>query len=247
MIKDKKTMNITRLLMCVLCVSCLSTSAFAQEEPVDKYKGNAELGYVKTTGNTETQTLNFKSKVEANYNKWRQTLKLEALNSRDGDVTTAEKYLGSLKTDYRFTKRDYAFGLLAYENDRFSGYKYQANISVGYGRQVIDRKNLWLNLEGGPGARFSELDETGESQDEFILFLAGDFGWQISETSLFEQELSTEIGEDSTITRSTTSLSAQIVGSLAMKLSYKVKHTSDVPPDIEKTDTETSVTLVYKF
>lgn len=218
----------------------------SKEKEKEKYSGNVELGYVNTTGNTETQTINAKAKVEANYSKWRQTLKLEALNNSDEDTTTAERYFASLKTDYRFSQRDYAFGLINYDNDRFSGYNYRTSISLGYGRRVIDDSTLWLDLEGGPGARFSELD-SGENQDEFIVRLAGDLGWKIGETSQFEQELSSDIGEDATITRSVTSLSAQIVGSLAMKLAYTLRHTSEVPADIEKTDTETSVTLVYKF
>ena len=229
---------------------CLSIVAQAEEQPEekpkDKYKGNVELGYVNTTGNTETQTINAKAKVEANYAKWRQTVKLGALNNSDGDTTTAEKYYASLKTDYRFSQRNYAFGLIDYDNDRFSGFNYRTSISLGYGRRVIDETALWLDLEGGPGARFSELD-SGESQDEFMFRLAGNLGWKISETSLSEQELSSDIGEDTTITRSVTALSAQIIGSLAMKLAYTLRHTSEVPADIKKTDTETSVTLVYKF
>ncbi|MGD8559906.1 MAG: DUF481 domain-containing protein, partial [Gammaproteobacteria bacterium] len=54
-------------------------------------------------------------------------------------------------------------------------------------------------------------------------------------------------GDDETVTKSVTALTANINSSLAMKLSYTIKHTSEVPPDIEKTDTETVVTIVYKY
>jgi putative salt-induced outer membrane protein len=241
------------LLLCG-AVLLLSSNGYAEEAPeqpakpaeLDPYKGNVELGYVNTTGNTETQTLNAKAKVEALYNKWRQTLQLEALNSSDKKVTTAERYLALLKSDYRFSERDYAFGLLNYENDRFSGYDYRVSLTVGYGRRVIDSELLWLEFEGGPGVRYSKLND-GDTQDEGVLRLAGKLGWQISESSLFEQDLSTEIGEDVTISRSVSALSMQIIGSLAMKLSYTYRHTSEVPEGVKKNDTETSVTLVYKF
>jgi putative salt-induced outer membrane protein len=205
-----------------------------------------ELGYVNTSGNTETQTLNTKAKVEASYGQWRQTLKLEALNSSDKKVTTAERYLAFLKSDYRFSKRDYAFGLINYDNDRFSGYDYRTSLTVGYGRRVIDGELLWLEFEGGPGVRYSKVSE-GETEDEAVLRLAGDLGWQISKSSLFEQELSTEIGEDATISRSVSALSTQIIGSLAMKLSYTYRYVSKVPEGVQKKDAETSVNLVYKF
>lgn len=244
------------LLMCApLLMSMASPAAQAQETPqatdqtappADLYKGNVELGYVKTSGNTETQTLNAKAKVEAHYSKWRQTLQLEALNSSDKDVTTAERYLASLKTDYRFSKLDYAFGLLNYENDRFSGYDFRTSVTVGYGRRVIDTEPLWLELEGGPGWRYSKPNDD-DGQDEAVLRLAGNLGWQLSQSALFEQDLSTEIGEDVTISRSVSALSLQIIGSLAMKLAYSYRYTSEVPVGIEKQDTETSVTLVYKL
>ena len=239
-----------------LCTAVLflSPNGYAEQAPnqpaksaeVNTYKGNVELGYVNTSGNTETQTLNAKAKVEAMYSKWRQSLQLEALNSSDKKVTTAERYLALLKSDYRFSKRDYAFGLLNYENDRFTGYDYRASITLGYGRRVIDSEPLWLELEGGPGVRYSKLND-GDTQDEAVFRLAGNFGWQISKSSLFEQDLSTEIGEDVTISRSVSALSTQIIGSLAMKLSYTYRHTSEVPEGVKKNDTETSVTLVYKF
>jgi putative salt-induced outer membrane protein YdiY len=38
-----------------------------------------------------------------------------------------------------------------------------------------------------------------------------------------------------------------VLGRLAMKFSYSVKHNSQVPVAASKTDTETSVTLVYSF
>jgi len=57
-----------------------------------------------------------------------------------------------------------------------------------------------------------------------------------------------DVGEDTTVTKSVTALTAQINGSLATKITYTIKNTSDVPTDdIEKTDTETAVTLVYSF
>ena len=77
--------------------------------------------------------------------------------------------------------------------------------------------------------------------------LALDYVWDINENAQFKQLLSTEIGGDTTISRSESSVSANIAGDLAMKFSISVKNNSDVPLGTEKTDTESAVTLVYKF
>ncbi|MEO2173098.1 MAG: DUF481 domain-containing protein [bacterium] len=55
------------------------------------------------------------------------------------------------------------------------------------------------------------------------------------------------MGEQLTVSRSESSLETAIIGNLAMKFAIKVRHNSDVLPGKEKTDTESTVTLVYKF
>lgn len=221
-------------------------NVFADEAPNKKYNGNVELGYVNTTGNTQTQTLNAKAKVVATYDSWKQTLTLQALNTSDKDTTTAERYGARLKTDYQFTKKQYAFGLLSYDNDRFSGYDYRTSFTLGYGNRVIDEKKLKLELEAGPGVRYSKLSQDG-TQEETIVHLAGKLNWQVSDSSQFEQDLSTDIGTDTTISQSVTSLSTQVIGNLAMKISYTLQYSTPVPQGVKKQDTETSVTLVYTF
>ena len=95
--------------------------------------------------------------------------------------------------------------------------------------------------------RFRVVGLAGGSNTEFITRLAGAYEWQISETSRFTQALSTEIGGDSVITRSSSAITAAIATSLAMKFAVNIKHQSDVPIGRKKTDTESSLTLVYSF
>jgi putative salt-induced outer membrane protein len=171
---------------------------------------------------------------------------LEALNTSDSNTTTAERYAATWQTDYKFAEYEYIFGRLHYETDKFSGYDYRISETIGYGRRVLHRDDMTLDLEAGPGARQSKR-ETGESENEMILRLAGRYAWQITEQSRFTQDLSFDIGEDATISKSVTAVQANIVGNLAMKLSYTVENTSDVPPGVKKTDTETAATLVYSF
>ena len=113
------------------------------------WSGEAELGLVVTTGNTETQSINAKGKVVNERSKWRHTGTIEALNTADDIRTTTEKYLLSGKSDYKFSEFEYFFGMVTYEDDRFSGYEYQATEALGYGRRVIHEPAVTLELEGG--------------------------------------------------------------------------------------------------
>jgi putative salt-induced outer membrane protein len=94
--------------------------------------------------------------------------------------------------------------------------------------------------------RRSKLD-SGESDDEMILHGAGRLVWKLSESGKFSEELTTDIGEDVTISKSVSALTAKLNSKLATRLSYTIKYTSDVAPGLEHTDTETAVTLVYDF
>lgn len=210
------------------------------------WKASAEIGYVATSGNTDTTTLNAKGMASTEREKWRHTLEITALNSEDENVTTAEKYTFVAQSDYKLGKPNFLFGNISYEDDKFSGYEYRVTESVGYGRRVVENDEVVLDLEIGPGARQSKPDN-GSSDSEGIVRGAAKLKWKISDTSKFSEILTVEAGEDVSISKSVTSLSSKINGSLSMKLTYTYKYTSEVPVGIDDTDTETAVTLVYDF
>lgn len=219
--------------------------AMAEDAP-KPWKGEAGLGVVATSGNTETTTVKAYAGVVYEKEKWRHTGKFDALNSSDAVRTTAERYLLSGKSDYKFDELNYMFGLVGYENDRFAGFDYRLSEVVGYGRRVINQSNLTLDLEAGPGARQTKF-KTGDSDSELIGRVAGNLLWKLSPTAAFTENLTSDFGSKTTITRSVTALTAQVAGNLAMKLSFTARHISDVPVAVKKMDTETAVTLVYGF
>jgi len=228
-------------------MATVSMASAADPQVTDSsWKGNVELGIVTTTGNTETETINAKARAVTEREKWRHTVFVESLNSSNGGDTTAERYVVNGQSDYKFGEHNYFFVMVNYENARFSGYDYRVSEALGYGRRVIGNAALTLDLEIGPGARQSKLD-TGGSEDELTVRGAAKLAWKISDTSTFTQDLNTDVGEDTTVTKSVTALTAQVNGSLATKITYTIKNTSGVPVGVEKTDTETAVTLVYSF
>jgi putative salt-induced outer membrane protein len=221
-----------------------ATNAVAEESVERAWKSDAEVGGVVTRGNTRTQSINAKLSVLHEREKWRHEGKLETFKASDRTATTAEKYIGSGKTDYKYSARNYAFATVKYENDRFSGYEYQATEAIGYGRRIAKTMTFTLDFEGGVGARQSKEDD-GHPRNKGILRFAGNMSWALSPTSVFTEQLTVEYGVDATVTTSITALKAKINDDLAMKLSFTIKNTSETPPAIESTDTQSAVTLVY--
>ena len=218
----------------------------ADEKKQGVWSGEAELGLIYTSGNTETDTVNAKAKIGTEVEKWRHVGEVSALKTSDATGTTAQKFDLKAQSDYKFAEKEYFFGIFTYEDEKFSGYDYRATLAAGYGRRVYNENDMTLDLEAGPGFRHSK-PEVGSSDTEFMVRGAAKYAWAITKTSKLTEDLTIEAGDEVTVTKSVTALSSKINGDLAMKISYTIKHTSDVPPLTEKTDTELAVTLVYSY
>lgn len=224
----------------------------AQESP--DWKGEAELGVLVTSGNTDETILNSRFALAHETQRWRNNGELSSKYSESDNETTAEQYKASAKTDYKFSERQYWFLRGAYEADRFSGYDFESSLTTGYGNRVWRAgERSFLDLSAGLGYRYNKLDDTNadgqDAEKEAIARLAGQFDYALSDNALFRQTLSSEIGldENNVITESETALQANVVGNLSMKAAYRVKHLSSPPPDSEATDTEMSLSLLYGF
>ncbi len=217
----------------------------APEFPI--WGGSAELGTIRTSGNTDTSSINGKFAVKRDGETWDSSFKLDALTSKEDDVTSKEKYRGTIQFDRNFSEHSYLAIVGDEERDRFSGFEYQATLSAGYGYRAIHEQNMELDLEAGPGYRRDKLKESGDIDEEAIARLVARYQWTIQEGVEFIEEFSAELGESNSIYKSETGLKSQINGSLATKLTYKVKYVDKVPADSENTDTEFGVTLVYSF
>ncbi len=208
------------------------------------WKGEAEAGLVATSGNTETQSLTARFRIEWDVERWRFRLNAQYLKASDKGGTTAERSSSALKTDYRLSRREYLFGLVRYDGDRFSGYHSQIAESLGYGRRFPFSEATTLEAEAGAGGQHTRF-VGGARERHAIVRLAMKFVHRFGTGSEFREEAFTEIADANTHTESVTSLTSRLNSSFATKLAYTVKRNSSVPPGLARTDTITSVTLVY--
>src|SRR5688572_7004189 len=158
-------MKLHNILMTGLIASSISTAVMAQDDP---FEASIALGYVGTTGNTDTTTFNTEVLVTLRTDQWTHNGKFQALGAQDTDVTTAERYLLEEKSDFNLDEMNYLFGRGAYLDDRFSGYNYQASVAAGYGHYFIRNDALSLDAFGGLGYRESDVVD-GESDGEGII------------------------------------------------------------------------------
>ena len=222
------------------------SQAGAPAEEESPWSGKASLGFLSTSGNTDTTSYNTAFKISYAVNKWTHTLDAAANGAEESGMTTAEAYQAGWKSAFDIGEHSYLFGQANWRKDRFAGVDQQVSEAVGYGRRFIDTPVHLLSAEIGAGhTKLDFADMTSSSSA--ILTLAADYKWTFSETSNFEQNIDVESGSDNTYIESVSAVRAKLLGDFALVLSYTVKHNTDVPVGSEKTDKLTAISLEYAF
>jgi putative salt-induced outer membrane protein YdiY len=230
-----------------------------QAEEVKTFTLDGELGFIFTSGNTETTSANAALNATQELEQWSNEITLKALYKKDTvdgvETTSADKKFASAQANYKLENPDHRlFGFASYEDDRFSEFDYQATIAAGWNQKLWKDEISSFQYSIGPGYSFADRfvtdadgNVTTESENGFLIRGAFAYAYTISETAKFTQSFSTEIGQANTKSRAESAVSAKIAGGLSMKVAIKFDHNSDVTGERDNLDTETSVNLVYTF
>lgn len=209
-----------------------------------KWVGEAEAGVVITGGNTRTESINTRFRLEYERKSWRHRLRGEYFKASDMNLTTAERSSAAMKSDYKLGETHYLFAIVRCDGDTFSGYHTQISETAGYGRRFLFSFGSRLETEIGFGGRHTRY-VGGARKRAGITRLAAKFIHPFAGGNEFREEAFMESGRDNTRTESATSLKSRINSKFSMKLALNASHNSRVPENIKKTDRLTSVTLVY--
>ena len=232
----------------------LTGSVYAQDDAEEERKlgwtGTGELGFVSTTGNTETTALNAKLNFILQRERWRYRFSGTAMKTSENGITDNERYTVEIQGDRRLTGKSWLFGSFRWDADKFGSYDPQMSLTAGYGHQLM--KSEKHELRGEIGAGYKKLEErvSGDSSSEAIARFLLDDAWQVFKTTLWTNRLLVEAGSSNTFTQFNTDMAISMTDRFAVKLGFEVRHNTDVPDDIEdskNTDTITSVNLVYNF
>lgn len=216
------------------------------EKQSTPWSGKVALGYLATSGNTDSSSLNSGFTVAYTTGHWAHSLEASAIKASENDATSAEAYAVGWKSEFNMTDRDFLFGRVNWRKDRFSAYEQQLSESVGYGRRLIDTGVHFLNVELGAGARQADRID-GTAEDDFIVRGGINYQWKFSETASFTQDITSESGPENVYTESVSAIKTKLMGALGLVASYTIKNSSVVPPGSKNSDTFTALSLEYRF
>jgi putative salt-induced outer membrane protein len=209
-----------------------------------QWKGEVEAGVINTTGNSHSNSLRARLKLQYEPGIWKHSLTADYLQVSESGATTTKQFNGALKSDRTLTVRSYLFATARYETDRIAGYSPRVAESAGYGRRFPFSERVRLEAEIGAGGRHAWFTD-GTRESEAILRLAAKFSWKLNSLSEFNEEAFSEFGKKNVHSESQTSLTTRINASFSLKANVAVKHDTVVIAGRAKTDTITSMTLVY--
>ncbi|ELY22719.1 MULTISPECIES: DUF481 domain-containing protein [Halomonadaceae] len=246
---------IVRWILLLACWPLWLTVAYANpfyappppQEDAPVFSGDAELGFTRLSGNTDSQTLIGKTLLTWLTGNFTYSLRGEVRNVTKDDKTSAEQYLVAGRERYELDGPHYLFGFARWEKDRFAGYDQQLSAIGGYGRQILENDTHVFSLEAGPGYRHDRLREHGDYRLA-VAYTALDYQWFFSDYADIQQEMSFEYTDQNTTSRSLTALTARLNSKLSLRLSHEIKHNSQPPDDTsERTDNTTSASLLYRW
>ena len=234
----------------LLSISVYAHEEAVEEEPQGPWEGAGEFGFVSTTGNTESTAANLKLNFIRTGKRWRHRFSGTALMTSEDGNKDNERYTMEVQSDRKLSEVSWLFGSFRWDADKFGSYDPQMSLTTGYGHQLMKSEKHSLRGEIGAGYRKLEARVSGDTNSEFIGRFLLDDSWQVFASTLWTNRLLVEAGSSNTFTQFNSGLAVSMTDKFAVKLGYEVRHNTDVPDDIEdseKTDTITSVNLVYNF
>jgi len=236
-----------RFLLSGVLLSIISAQALSEE--TQTWQATAELGGTMTTGNTETSTLKAKLDMKHDIVNWKNAYYADILYSEDGENKTASRWKVGAKGGYVIDETSNIFILGEHERDEFSDYDSVSSIAAGYSKRMFKTEQSLLDLEVGPGYKYFDL-QSGASEKTGILHLGLAYENALSASSKFTQLLVSDVAfkdDASTLSRSETAITANLMGELAMKVGLTIRHDNNAGLGKKSIDTETTVTLLYTF
>jgi len=213
-----------------------------------QWTGKGEAGIAIADGNSDTRTANAKVTIGRKQDNWEHELGLASLYVRNDGATSAKRWDSFAQTRYSFGGGNtFWFGGLRYEEDRFSGFDHQGVVNTGVGHKFIATDTTRLSGQVGVGYKFWETLGTPSDKDSSAAGIASlDFSHQLTETTSLFNKFGAEVTSDNNFLQNELGLAVKVSDRLALAVGYAVRHNTDPPAGFKKTDTLSTVNLVYE-
>lgn len=238
----------------VFAASTLAPTAMA-EDGSQGWSGEASVTGSNSTGNTERSDIGAGIKLDNIIGRWTHKVAVQADYGEDRGRTRKKRAAGSYQLNRNIGDRVFLFGEGNASTDDFGPFVQAYFVGGGIGYQLLEPNGARWDVEGGLGYRWQKAQSAttpiaqtfGRVQEEVAVRAASDFSWSINDNVRISNDTELLYSSSDTYIWNDVSLTADLMGNLAARLSYRIDHHTDVPQGRENTDTITRVGLVYKI
>ncbi len=251
--------------------------ASKEEEKSEKidllgFTTHTELGYIKTSGNTDTETYNIDINLKKEWEKHILSLHFLKLYGEEDSTENKNKIFTELNYYYKFTDR-FAFDYLAaYKEDKFSGFDYQLYTGPGIAYKAVDEKKHTLFLKANALYSRDQIEDTRVDSsgnkvdypypsgsinqhdgysDEYASYKAQIlYTWLFGEKSKFVQDLRYRSEFDDAknyFVYSKSAVETKISDIFSMSISYQVDYINEAAEGKKNTDKTTMFNLIIDY
>jgi putative salt-induced outer membrane protein len=249
------------------------------EEELSKYlrfSSHTELGYIATSGNTDTTTGSIDMTGKMMLRDHTLKLDIDYIYGKEAAIESRNKLHTETNYDYKFSKYFALNYLVGYKDDKFSGFDYQLYTGPGIKYIPIKSDNHELNVQlnilysvdqetdkyydsvgteikypyVSPSKDQAVSTTEGKKKEYSSLLLKGDYTWKISKSVKFIQEMSYRTDPDdgdNYFINTKSSLLTKINATMSMGINYKVDYVNTPPAGNQYTDNTLSITLGIDF
>jgi putative salt-induced outer membrane protein len=229
----------------------VAPSLYAQNvEQSPPWKGNLEMSFLQTSGNTDSETFLLAGKVERAFSRSKLTGEGRTIYSQKGGETSDKNWILKLKYDRSINERFYAFLSEVVERDTLKGIKIRYMTQVGLGYDFIKTASDMLKGEVSAGyIRENPVDpfpDRGYPTGRIF----GEYDHSFTDTSRISQTVewipNLKQGRDYLINEET-ALITNLMGNFALKISYSIAYDNQPPPGFKTTDRLFKTSILYTF
>ena len=250
----------------LLPLMLVAPAAFAQDAAelaamTSPWSGSGgEFGFASARGNSNTESANGRLRLRYTDDDWVHSMDLFGLRSRseamqtsdDGTTTrvsstTANRYTGSAGSALQLGEHRQLTATVRYEQDDFATYDRQSSFGLGYGTRLLDNDRFYVDAQIGPGVRRTHNTEDDETRTGLIGRGFFDVKYTLTPNTDLVNTLLVESGSYNTFAQNDFGVAVSMNEHLALKAGWQARHNSDVGQDKRRTDTLTTMNVVYKF
>jgi len=215
-----------------------------------KYSGHINLGGSDSRGNSVTSHTHLDTEVVAQREIFRVVAGATVNRATDRDQETESNALANVKYDRFITLKQFGYGNLTLEHDKFKDIRLRNTIGAGRGYDALTSPRTNLSIEGGPSYVFTDFySSSDEHYPALRLALRFDHYLIPSRLQLFQQ---TEVfvGLDSlrkSFAHTKTGLRMPLRDNLVANVEYDVDWDGDPAPGRVSTDRNLLFSLGYQW